>query len=104
MMRIGDKVQGRYEIVSQGPRSQYVLRDTLSDQTREATISESQVVHWHDEVTFIARTSETHHCIIRHLGEVLEVLASGKPEAVRAAWRLLMPECPEKTLNAKLST
>jgi hypothetical protein len=52
-------------------------------------------IYWHDEITFIFEKDDRHH-IVRMFREQGEILASGSQEAVRAAWRLLMPGCPER--------
>lgn len=106
-MMVGDTLEsGRFEILNKGPGDTYTLRDTWSKRDCEATIREefrsgSAVytdifIYWHDEVTFMLVKEGRHH-IVRMLGTHGEILAAtNSHESVRAAWRLLMPGCPER--------
>ncbi len=104
-MQVGDTLDGRYEILSRGPRDQYVVKDKWSHQEREVTIQQehrdhdqpvSRIMWFHDEVTFLLVREGRHH-IVRMFGSQGEIIAAANSqEAVKAAWRLLMPGCPER--------
>jgi hypothetical protein len=106
MIQVGDTLEsGRFEVLSKGPGDQYVLRDTWSKRDWEATIREELrsgsavytdiFIYWHHEITFMFVKDGRHH-IVRMFGDKGVVIAAGGQEAVRAAWRLLMPGCPER--------
>lgn len=109
---VGDTLDsGRYEVLCRTHGDTYMLRDTQSKQELEATIrseyrsgsavDEDTIFYLHSEVTHIASKDGLFHIV--RWNETVEgsprgaiIASTTSREAIRAAWRLLMPGIPER--------